>query len=131
MMQGWILMAIIISAWARAHRGATVLLMFILPIEAGYYVALELLGAFLGLLVTRDVPGFVGICTCIGLGWFYVDRSGRIGLGKKDLREYRLRMERWWIQRKLKQAKKKRGFRVISGEGERPGGRGGRDPWVH
>jgi hypothetical protein len=132
MMQGWILMAIIISAWARAHRGATVLLMFILPIEAGYFVALELLLAFLGFLMTKDAAGFLGICAAIGLAWFYVDRSGRIGLRRKDLREYRLRMERWWIQRKLNRAKKKRGFRVISGEGERPGGgRGGRDPWVH
>ncbi len=126
MMQGWTLMAILLAAWARAHRGATVLFMFILPIEAGYYVALELLGAFLGLLVTRDVPGFVGICTCIGLGWFYVDRSGRIGLRRKDFREYRLRLERWWIQKKLNRAKKKRGFRVIPGEkGVRKG------PWVN
>lgn len=131
MMQGWTLMSIIIAAWARAHRGATVLLMFILPIEAGYFIGLELLLAFLGFLMTRDVAGFVGICASIGLAWFYVDRSGRIGLRRKDLREYRLRIERWWIQRKLNRAKKKRGFRVIPGERERPGGRGGRDPWVH
>lgn len=131
MMHGWVLMAIIIAAWARAHRGATVLLMFILPIEAGYFIALELLLAFLGFLLTRDLAGFVGICAVIGLAWFYVDRGGRIGLRRKELREYRLRMERWWLQRKLNRAKKKRGFRVISGEGERPGGRGGRDPWVH
>lgn len=125
-LRSWTLMAILLAAWARAHRGATVLFMFILPIEAGYFVALELLGAFLGLLVTRDVPGFVGICAAIGLGWFYVDRSGRIGLGRKDLREYRLRLERWWIQQKLNRAKKKRGFRVIPGEkGVRKG------PWVN
>lgn len=128
LMQGWTLMAILLAAWARAHRGATVLFMFILPIEAGYYVALELLGAFLGLLVTRDVPGFVGICTAIGLGWLYIDRSGRIGLGKKDLREYRLRLERWWIQQKLNRAKKKRGFRVIPGEKDRGVRKG---PWVN
>jgi hypothetical protein len=126
MMQGWTLMAILLAAWARAHRGATVLFMFILPIEAGYYVGLELLGAFLGLLVTRDVSGFVGICTCIGLGWFYVDRSGRIGLRRKDFREYRLRLERWWIQQKLNRAKKKRGFRVIPGEKNVRKG-----PWVN
>lgn len=127
MMQGWTLMLIVIAAWARAHRGATVLLFFILPIEAGYYVALELLGVFIGFLGTRDVPGFVGLCTAIGLGWLYVDRSGRIGLGKKDFREYRLRLERWWIQQKLNRAKKKRGFRVIPGEKDvrRKG------PWVN
>ncbi|HET9229309.1 MAG TPA: hypothetical protein VFR31_21700 [Thermoanaerobaculia bacterium] len=120
MMQGWTILAVLLAAWARAHRGATILFMFILPIEAGYYVVLELLLAFLGFLGTRDLPGFVGICTAIGLGWLYVDRSGRIGLRRKDLREYRLRLERWWIQKKLNRAKKKRGFRVIPGEKKGP-----------
>lgn len=126
MMQGWTLLAILLAAWARAHRGATILFMFILPIEATYYVFLELLLAFLGFLGTRDVPGFVGICASIGLGWLYVDRGGRIGLRKKDFREYRLRMERWWIQKKLNRAKKKRGFRVIPGEKDVRKG-----PWVN
>jgi len=129
MMQGWTILAILLAAWARAHRGATILFMFILPIEAGYYVILELLLAFLGFLGTRDVAGFVGICTSIGLGWLYVDRSGRIGLGRKDLREYRLRLERWWIQQKLNRARKKRGFRVIPGEKDVRGVRKG--PWVN
>jgi len=129
MMHGWTILAVLLAAWARAHRGATILFMFILPIEAGYYVILELLLAFLGFLGTRDVAGFVGICTAIGLGWLYVDRSGRIGLGKKDLREYRLRLERWWIQKKLNRAKKKRGFRVIPGEKDVRGVRKG--PWVN
>lgn len=130
MMQGWTILAVLLAAWARAHRGATVLFMFVLPIEASYYVILELLLAFLGFLGTRDVAGFVGICTSIGLGWLYVDRSGRIGLRRKDFREYRLRLERWWIQQKLNRAKKKRGFRVIPGERDsRSGGR--KDPWVH
>ncbi|HWM92985.1 MAG TPA: hypothetical protein VN493_19635 [Thermoanaerobaculia bacterium] len=132
MMQGWTLLAILLAAWARAHRGATILFMFILPIQAEYYVILELLLAFLGFLGTRDVAGFVGICTAIGLGWYYVDRSGRIGLRKKDLREYRLRMERWWIQQKLNRAKKKRGFRVIPGDKPGAPDRGPRKgPWVN
>jgi hypothetical protein len=131
LLQGWTLLAVLLAAWARAHRGATILFMFILPIEATWYVALELLLAFLGFLGTRDVPGFVGLCASIGLGWLYVDRGGRIGLRRKDLREYRLRLERWWIQQKLNRAKKERGFRVIPGERDSRGGRGGRDPWVH
>ena len=129
MMHGWTILAILLAAWARAHRGATILFLFILPIEAGYYVILELLLAFLGFLGTRDLAGFLGICASIGLGWLYVDRSGRIGLGKKDLREYRLRLERWWIQQKLHRAKKKRGFRVIPGEKDDRGVRKG--PWVN
>jgi hypothetical protein len=46
------------------------------------------------------------------------------------MRELRLRMERRWIQWKLERMKRKRGFRVIPGDGERnPDVRKG--PWVH
>lgn len=132
LMRNWALLAVLLAAWARAHRGATVLFMFILPIEAGWFVGLELLMAFLGLLTTRDVAGFVGLCAAIGIAWTYIGKGGRIGLGKRDLREYRLRLERWWIQQKLNRARKKRGFRVIPGEKDSRSGRGGgRDPWVH
>jgi hypothetical protein len=133
LMQSWTLLSILLAAWARAHRGATILFMFILPIEAGWLIALEILLAFIGFLTTKDLPGFVGICAAIGISWYYIARSGKIGLGKRDLREYRLRMERWWIQRKLDRAKKKRGFRVIPGEGGR-GHQGGdvrKGPWVN
>jgi len=42
----------------------------------------------------------------------------------------RLRLERWWIQKKLDRARKKRGFRVIPGGGKRdPNVRKG--PWVN
>jgi hypothetical protein len=131
LMQGWTLLSILLAAWARAHRGATILFMFILPIEAGWLIALELLLAFIGFLITHDLPGFVGICTAIGISWGYIARGGRIGLGKRDLREYRLRLERWWIQRKLHRARKKRNLRVIPGERGDRGGDVRRGPWVH
>ncbi len=131
LMQGWTLLAILLAAWARAHRGATILFMFILPIEATWLIALEILLAFIGFLSTKDLPGFVGICAAIGISWSYIARSGKIGLGKRDLREYRLRLERWWIQRKLERARKKRGFRVISGEKGNRGGDVRKGPWVH
>jgi hypothetical protein len=126
LMQSWTLLSILLAAWARAHRGATILFMFILPIEAGWLIALEILLAFIGFLTTKDLPGFVGICAAIGISWYYIARSGKIGLGKRELREYRLRLERWWIQRKLDRAKKKRGFRVIPGGGDVRKG-----PWVN
>jgi hypothetical protein len=130
LMQSWTLLSILLAAWARAHRGATILFMFILPIEAGWLIALEILLAFIGFLLTKDLPGFVGICSAIGISWYYIARSGKIGLGKRDLREMRLRMERWWIQQKLKRAKKKRGFRVVPGDrSDRGDVRKG--PWVH
>jgi hypothetical protein len=81
LMQSWTLLSILLAAWARAHRGATILFMFILPIEAGWLIGLEILLAFLGFLGSRDLPGFVGICAAIGISWAYIARSGKIGLG--------------------------------------------------
>ncbi len=127
LMQSWTLLSILLAAWARAHRGATILFMFILPIEAGWLIALEILLAFIGFLVTKDLPGFVGVCAAIGISWSYIARSGKIGLGKRELRELRLRMERWWLQRKLDRAKRKRGFRVVQGEK----GDVRKGPWVN
>lgn len=132
LMQSWTLLAILLAAWARAHRGATILFMFILPIEAGWLIALEILLAFLGFLMTKDLPGFVGVCAAIGISWSYIARGGKIGPRKGGLREMRLRMERWWIQRKLDRMKKKRGFRVVSGGGGSGGGGDVRKgPWVN
>lgn len=131
MLQNWTLLTILLAAWARAHRGATILFMFILPIEATWLIALEILLAFIAFLATKDLAGFVGICAAIGISWAYISRGGRIGFGKRDFREYRLRLERWWIQRKLDRAKKKRGFRVIPGDRGDRGGDVRKGPWVN
>lgn len=126
LMQGQsLLWALFVAAFATANRGATIYLI-IFPIEARWFLALEVLIAFIGFLQSKDLAGFLGICTAIGIGYAYI-RSGGQGI---RLRELRLRLERRWIQWKLDRNKRKRGFRVIPGEGERsPDVRKG--PWVH
>jgi hypothetical protein len=121
-----VLLALYASAFATAHRDAQILLFFILPISARWIYALEIVFAFLGLMGTGDYPGFVGLCTAIGLGFLYVRSSGSAKGGKRVFREMRLRMERWYLQRKLDRAKRKRGLRVIRGE-KGPD----RGPWVN
>lgn len=130
-MQGQrMLMVIFIAAFATAHRDATIYLFFVLPIRAQWMYAVEIVFAFMAFLSTRDLPGFLGICAAVGLSYLYVRSSGSILGGKKTFREMRLRMQRWWIQRKLDRARRKRGFRVIPGEGKRgPDVRKG--PWVN
>jgi hypothetical protein len=132
LMQGQrILIAIFIAAFATANRHATIMFMFVLPIEARWFMGLEILFAFIGFLQTRDLPGFLGFCTAVGVSYLYIRSGG--GRRKGGLREMRLKMERWWIQKKLDRMKKKRGFRVIQGE-NKPGGPKGdvkRGPWVH
>jgi hypothetical protein len=125
-MQGqWILTAIFIAAYGTAHRDATVNLFFFLPVPARWMLAVEILFAFMAFLFSRDLPGFLGICTAVGLSYLYVRSSGSMRGGKRTLREMRLRLEKWWIQRKLERARRKRGFTVIQGDN-----RGGKDPNV-
>jgi hypothetical protein len=133
-MQGQrMLLTIFIAAFATAHADASILLFFILPIRARWFIWLEIVFAFMAFLSTRDLPGFLGICAATALSVLYVRSSGSMRGGKRTLREMRLRMERWWIQRRLDRERKKRGFRVIPGEGKRdprdPNVRKG--PWVN
>lgn len=125
------LLAILIAAFATVYANATILLFFVLPIQARWFLGLEILFAFMGFLTTKDFAGFVGICVAVGITWSLL--SGR-GL-RKLLREGRLRLERRMLEARLRRMKSKRGFEVLPGGGEK----GGRDasggvrkgPWVH
>jgi hypothetical protein len=128
-MQGqWMLTAIFIAAFATAHRDATIYLFFVLAIPARWMLGVEILFAFMSFLFTKDLPGFVGLCAGVGIAYLYVRSSGSLPGGKRTLREMRLRLERWWIQRKLDRARRKRGFKVIPGD-KGPNVRKG--PWVN
>jgi hypothetical protein len=127
LMQGQsLLWALFVAAFVTAYRGATIYLI-IFPIEARWFLLLEILIIFIGFLQTRDLPGLLGLYAAVGIGVGYV-RGGGKGIG---LRELRLRMERRWIQWKLERGKRKRGFRVIPGERDRSNGGPRKGPWVH
>ncbi len=116
-----VLMAILIAAFATANRRATILLFFVLPVEARYFLGIEILFAFVGFLQNHDLGGLLGICVAVGLSYLYVRDGGNFGRG---LRQTRLRVERWWLQQKLDRMKRRRNLRVVKG------GAGTRDPWV-
>jgi len=119
------LLAIFIAAFATINRRATIYLI-ILPIEARWFLGLEVLFAFMGFLVTHDLAGFLGICAAVGATYaFLATGGGRRGA----LRETRLRLERWWLERRLGRMRRKRGIRVVRGDGGN--GRVKRGPWEH
>jgi hypothetical protein len=123
LMQGqWILLTIFIAAFATANRDAVIYFMFILPIQARWFLGLEILLAFMGFLGTHDLPGFVGICAAVGLTYVYI----AYGTGRTGLREMRLRLQRWWLQRRLARTRRKSGLRVIPGQRDNP-----RGPRIH
>ena len=132
LMQGQLfLFAVFFAAFGTAHRDATILIFFVIPMPARWCIPLEILGAFMGFLFTHDLAGFLGLCAAMGLTAFYLRSGGSVGGGRRRLREIRLRIERWWLQRRLDRNRKKRGFRVISGEGQRGDGEVRKGPWVH
>ncbi len=130
------LLVVFIAAFAVLRANATILLFFVLPVKAAYFLWIELAFAFIAFLGTKDLAGFLGICTAIGLTVGLL-RPGGI---RRALREPRLRFERWWIERKLGRMRRKSRLHLIRPDDERGGSNGGSNggskgsgsgPWVH
>ncbi|HVS14081.1 MAG TPA: hypothetical protein VMV46_09155 [Thermoanaerobaculia bacterium] len=122
LMQGQrMLILVAIAAFGTLRADATILLFFVLPVHARWFLWIEIAIGFVGFLAIKDLPGFVGICAAVGLTVVLL----RPGRGRGLARESRLRAERWWIERKLGRMRRKSGLRVVRGE------RRDDDPWVH
>ena len=135
LMQGdTILMTIFIAAFATLYGHATILLFFVLPVQARHFLWLEILIAFLFFLPTGDFPGFLGICVAVGTTYSMLTAGGpqrvfgNLGLRfKRLIFQVRLRA----AQRRNRRRLRKTGY---SGKGNGGGGSGGnvhRGPWVN
>lgn len=140
LMQGQrLVMTVVIAAFSLLFREVTIMLFFVLPIRAAWFLPIELLLAFVAFLATKDLPSFAGLVIAVAVVWFTLSPQPL----RRVLREQRLRLERWWIARRLARLQRQRGLRVVRGAAEgsgkgsgvgpvRPGEGGGRqDPWVH
>jgi len=142
-MQGQhMLVVLMIAAFAVLFRDATILLFFVLPVQAKWFLWVEILFAFMAFLGTKDLAGFVGICTGVAVTWSLLTRRGLIRGLRGGWRELWLRLQQMWIRWRLGRMRKRRDFRVFEGEGRRDRSRGGDDesgdddgvhrgPWVH
>ncbi|MGD9252374.1 MAG: hypothetical protein PVG92_00405 [Holophagae bacterium] len=112
LMQGQLmLLTITIAAFATLYGDATILLFFVLPIRARWFLWLEILFAFMGFLGTKDLPGFVGVCVAVFLTY-----SGLQGRGARGvLHNWRKRLEAFILRQRLERLKRKRKFDVIDG----------------
>jgi len=136
LMQGQrMLLAVAIAAFACTFRDATIYLFFVLPVQARWFIAIEILLAFMGFLSTKDLAGFAGIVTAVGLAWGML--SGGV---LRNLRRLRLRALQLFYRARLAVGRRRRGLRVVRGSGR--GGAGGgsdgrggsgphRGPWVN
>ena len=106
LMQGQrIVLAILIAAFATLNRDATVMLFFVLPVKASWFLGLELLFAFMGYLSTKDLPGFLGIAAAVGLTFWLLSRGW-------TLRRMWLKGQEMWIRGKMERRKAR--FKVVS-----------------
>lgn len=124
-----ILLTTLIAAFATLYPNAVIRLFFVIPVRAASFLWLEILVAFVvGFLPTQDFAGFLGICTAVGVT--YASLTGGV---RRSLREMRLRMERRWIEWKLRRMRRKSGIRLVKPDEGGDARRSADDdhPWVH
>ncbi len=123
LMQGQhFLIVVLIAAFATLNANATILLFFVLPIQARWFLLLELVFAFMGFLGSGDLAGFAGLCAGIGAGVWLVGGGGRGGIA----RDLWLRARHAWFRARLAWLKRRRGLRVVRDDRQRDG-----EPWLH
>lgn len=119
LMQGQrVLLAITIAAFATLWGEATILLFFVLPIKARWFLWIEVLFAFVAFLDSKDFGGFAGICAAVFLTYSGLQRGGAGTL----LHSWRKRAEAYILQRRLDRLRRNRRFDVIDGD---------RDDYIH
>jgi len=114
-MQGHrMLITILIAAFATLYGQATILLFFVLPVKARWFLWLEVLFAFVfGLLAYKDLAGFLGVCTAVFLTYSLLMPGGP----RTVLHNWRKRAEQRIIEQRLARMRRKRQFHVIDGDG--------------
>lgn len=122
LMQGQrMILTILIAAFATMNRNATVLLFFVLPIQARWFLLLEIVFAFLAFLSTKDVAGFVGICTAVGFTFGSLTGWRTQGW----ILQTRLRAQQTWLKLRLAWLRRRRGLHVVPDDKDKD------DPWLH
>jgi len=117
------LVLILIAAFATLYRHATILLFFVLPVQARWFLWIELGFAFMGFLGTRDLAGFAGIVAAVALTY----NATSVGGLRRGLRELRLRLEQQRLRRRMEKLRRQRKLRLVDDEKpENPP-----DRWVH
>ena len=123
LMQGQhFLIVVLIAAFATLNANATILLFFVLPVQARWFILLELVFAFMAFLSTGDLAGFFGLCAAVGAGVYLV--GGRLAQG--PWRQLWLRGRETWLRARLAWLKRRRGLRVVRNDDK-----DGPDRWVH
>ncbi|HRC84048.1 MAG TPA: hypothetical protein PK413_00405 [Thermoanaerobaculia bacterium] len=116
-----ILLVILVAAFASLYSTATLLLFFVVPVRAGWFLGVEILLGFVGFLWSKDLAGLLGLCVAVGLTWAVLSP----GRARQLPRRLGLGLRQRWLELRLAWLKRRRGLKVIDG------GKGKRGPWVN
>lgn len=122
LMQGQrMILTILIAAFATMNRNATILLFFVLPIQARWFLLLEIIFAFLAFLSTHDLAGFLGICAAVGFTFGSLTGWRTQGWWLQT----RLRFHQYWLKLRLSWLRRRSGLHVVKDDDTK------KDPWLH
>jgi membrane associated rhomboid family serine protease len=115
-----IVLTVVIAAFATLHGEATILLLFVLPVRARWFLWLEILFAFVFFFLPyKDAAGLVGVCVAVFLTYASLMPGGP----RRVLRSWRRRLEERILRARLDRMRRRRSFDVIDG--------GGDDRYIH
>jgi membrane associated rhomboid family serine protease len=121
LMQGQrMILTVLIAAFATMNRNATILLFFVLPIQARWFLLLEIVFAFLAFLSTHDLAGFIGICVAVAFTFGALTGWRTQGW----ILQWRLRAHQLWLKLRLAWLRRRRGLHIVRDEDKK-------DPWLH
>ena len=112
------LLAILVAAFATLYGDATILLFFVLPMPARWFLWLEVALAFVAFLASKDLAGFAGICAAVAVTVLALPGSPL----RQRLRRRYLSWRARRIERRLARLAKRRGLRVVRRDDDRGDG---------
>lgn len=116
-----IVMTIVIAAFATVFDQATILLFFVLPVKARWFLWLEILFAFVFFFLPfKDLAGLVGVCVAVFLTYSSLQPGGP----RRVARTWRKRLEEKILRARLERLRRQRRFDVIDGDD-------GKDEYIH
>ncbi len=110
LMQGQrILLVVLFAAFATLYGDSTILLFFVLPMKARWFLWFSVLVGFVAYLGSKDLAGFAGICAGTGISKVALSPS-RV---QRTLRGRWLKWRRARLARKVDRLARRRGLRVV------------------
>jgi membrane associated rhomboid family serine protease len=112
------LLVIVITAFATLYGDATILLFFVLPLRARWFLWIGVLVGFIGFLAGHDIGGFAGICAATFITY-------RLLGGRGGWRRWKLRLKEQWLRWRIDALRRRRGIRVVRDRDDK------RPPWIN